>query len=154
MVYFARATLRFDGSAQPNPGRGGAGYVLTNDSNGNVIIEGRYYVGGDCTNNVAEYFGLIGGLRALRSSAHRIGSLDIEGDSELVIKQMKDVYSVSSRRLRPLHAKAGELLRSGGDIDSHSFIHISRDRNAKADMLAREAIEMQSDWKLDHYLGK
>jgi ribonuclease HI len=34
---------------------------------------------------------------------------------------------------------------------SYEFIHISRDRNARADVLAREAMEMQTDWDEDYF---
>eukprot|EP00956_Cyclotella_meneghiniana_P033894 scaffold100040_cov92-Cyclotella_meneghiniana.AAC.4 len=152
MVYFDRATLRFDGACQPNPGEGGAGYILTDDETGNVILEGRYYIGNDCTNNVAEYFGLISGLKALQKSSHTIGRLDIEGDSELVIRQMKDQYGVRSHRLRPLHTKARNILRSSGSVEDQNyyFIHIDRNKNARADSLARQAIQYESHWSEDY----
>jgi ribonuclease HI len=130
MVYFARATLRFDGACQPNPGEGGGGYIPTNDNNGKVILEGRRYVGNDCTNNVAEYFGLIAGLKALQSSHHTVGRLDIEGDSELVIRQMKGEYNIRNGRLHKLYNMAIDLV-GGSGIDSYSFVHISRDRKPK-----------------------
>lgn len=151
MVYIARATLRFDGSAIPNPGKGGAGYIITDDSDGEVIIEGRYCVSGDCTNNVAEYFGLCEGLSKLISSDHTVGKLDIEGDSELVINQMKGVYKVRKPRLYKLYQRAKNLVNRRNRIYDYEFIHISRNRNARADALAREAIEMQSDWDEDYY---
>ena len=81
MVYFARATLRFDGACQPNPGTGGCGWIIFNDNNGNAILEGQRYMGNDCTNNVAEYFGLVEALKHLRDSSHHVGCLTIEGDS-------------------------------------------------------------------------
>lgn len=112
MVYFARATLRFDGACRPNPGEGGAGYVIFNNNNGNTIIEGQHYVGDDCTNNVAEYFGLIEGLKRLRDSPHRVGHLSIQGDSELVINQVTGSYHVNSPRLRPLHSRVRDLLHA------------------------------------------
>ena len=107
MVYFSRATLRFDGACQPNPGEGGGGYVIFNDKNGNDIITGRTYIGWEyegwnCTNNIAEYLGLIAALDRLSSSNHQIGHLTIEGDSEIVIRQMKGEYNVRSDQLRPL----------------------------------------------------
>jgi ribonuclease HI len=142
MVYFANATLRFDGSCQPNPGAGGGGYVIFNDNNMNTIIEGRYYVGDDCTNNVAEYFGLIAGLKRLRSSPHNIGHLSIEGDSQLVINHLNYRNNVNSNRLRPLVFEVRNLIRSceGRDFNSHSFAHIDRSMNERADGLARDAV--------------
>lgn len=153
MVYFARATLRFDGACQPNPGEGGCGWEISNDNNGNTILEGLHYVGDDCTNNVAEYFGLIQGLKHLRDSPHRIGHLSIEGDSELVINQLNGTYSVHSNRLRPLLTRVRQLLDSceGRVFDSYDVAHIDRDYNERADELARDAVNEEQDWSMDHY---
>ena len=150
MVHFTEATLRFDGACQPNPGEGGAGYILINDNGGGVILEGRHYVGHDCTNNVAEYKGLIEGLKALKKSGHTVGQLDIEGDSELVIKQMKRIYRARNMGLRKLHCIAYRIIQSNR-FDDYRFVHISRDRNAKADTLAREAIQHGSNWSENYY---
>ena len=153
MVYFARATLRFDGACQPNPGEGGSGFVIFNDNNYNTILEGQHYVGYDCTNNVAEYFGLIEGLKRLRDSPHRVGHLTIEGDSELVINQLAGTYSVHSNRLRPLLQRARQLLSAceGREFDSYHFEHIDREDNERADELARDAINEEQDWSTDNY---
>jgi ribonuclease HI len=153
MVYFARATLRFDGACQPNPGEGGAGYEIFNSKNGRTIIQGRHYIGYDCTNNVAEYFGLIEGLKHLRRSPHVIGHLDIEGDSELVINQMKGIYRVNSHRLRPLYKRAKELISKchEREFDSYDFDHIDREDNSYADSLANDAIQYEDDWSVDNY---
>ena len=153
MVYFSRATLRFDGGCQPNPGEGGAGFEVFNDKNGNTIVQGQEYLGYDCTNNVAEYKGLIAGLKRLRDSPHRIGHLDIEGDSELVINQLNGYYDVHSHRLRPLFNRAKQLIHAcqGREFDTYSIIHIPRDDNARADSLARSAINEERNWSRDYY---
>ncbi|KAL9186631.1 hypothetical protein ACHAXT_005869 [Thalassiosira profunda] len=153
MVYFARATLRFDGACQPNPGEGGGGYVIFNDKNGRTIVEGRYYVGGDCTNNVAEYFGLIAGLKRLRASPHRVGHLSIEGDSQIVIFQLNGTYSVRSPRLKTLFLKAKSLIRAcdGREFTSYSFSHIDRSKNENADSQANDAVYHESNWSCDYY---
>ena len=147
MVYFATATLRFDGSCNPNPGKGGSGYVLE-DPYGINILEGRYYVGPDATNNVAEYFGLIKGLRHLANTNYRIGRLSIEGDSELVINHIKGSYKVKSRRLKPLHRNALKAIErgKGRDFDSYSIQWIDRRYNEDADRLANEARYEETDW--------
>ena len=153
MVYFANATLRFDGSCNPNPGEGGGGYEIFNNKNGKTILEGQYYVGHDCTSNVAEYFGLIAGLKRLRDSPHRIGHLDIEGDSELVINHLNYSYQVRSNRLRPLLLQVRDLISrcKGREFDSCSFIHIDRCHNERADKLARDAVYEEQNWSADYY---
>lgn len=153
MVYFSHATLRFDGSCQPNPGKGGGGYVITNDNNGRTILKGRHYVGDDCTNNVAEYFGLIAGIKRLRASPHRVGQLKIEGDSQLVIYHLSGSYQVKSNRLRPLFNKVRSMLGAykGREFDSYSFAHIDRSENETANDLARDAVEYAGNWSADFY---
>ena len=160
MVYFANATLRFDGACQPNPGEGGAGYVIFNDKNGNHILEGRYYIGWrfddyeeyygqhygqDCTNNIAEYYGLIKGLEALNESRHTIGHLSIEGDSKLVINQMDDNWNVNSDMLLPLYNRGKDLVRmctNNNSFNSYWYKHIYRENNRTADEYARDALSL------------
>ena len=153
MVRFARGTLNFDGNCKPNPGEGGGGYAISNDKNGNWIIKGQHYVGDQCTNNVAEYFGLIYGLKRLRDSSHFIDHLTIEGDSELVINQLKGTYRMGSPRLRPLLRRVRQLIDSckGREFNTISFRHVPRSSNEEADRLARDAIQEESDWSRDYY---
>ena len=102
------ATLRFDGAASPNPGRGGGGYVII-DVDGRDVETGSVEIPGwRTTNNQAEYIGLIHGLKA--AERQMIRTLKVQGDSELVIRQMQGKYMVTSSKLRPLHEEANELL--------------------------------------------
>ena len=162
MPHFDEVTLRFDGSCKPNPGDGGSGYVIFNTKNDKTIIEGHYYVGKKCTNNVAEYFGLIAGLKHFKNSPYTADHLNIEGDSELTINQMKGTYRINSRRLRPLFRHVTILLkdcregkfsrplwrqvtnllkdcRKGNISLTFSFAHIDRRFNVQADALANNA---------------
>lgn len=148
MGHYETATLRFDGACQPNPGEGGSGYVLT-DEYGSRILSGQHYIGDECTSNVAEYFGLIEGLKALRDSGHYVGHLNIEGDSELVIKQLQNHYSVRSNRLRPLHNRAKHHLKTQTGFGSYSISWIDRCYNDDADSLARDAIREKQSYSSD-----
>jgi ribonuclease HI len=114
--------LSFDGGSRGNPGVAGAGAVICErkgkDSNtGGIhrkrknispatlfdegsneewkeIWHGYVHLGSTVTNNVAEYQGLIFGLKA--ASCLRLPWLIVAGDSELVIKQMKGTICSSS----------------------------------------------------------
>ncbi len=57
---------------------------------------------GRATNNVAEYRGLLLGLRRARE----LGATEVEvvNDSELVAKQVTGAYKVKHPDMRPLHA--------------------------------------------------
>jgi ribonuclease HI len=135
--HYHEATLKFDGGAQPNPGIGGWGYVLYDDS-GYKMDENSGAAGSYVTNNQAEYSGLIAGLEAAKR--HGIRRLEVQGDSELIINQMTGVYRVTSDKMRPLHAEAKELQSRFIRVD---FGHIPREENEEADALARLAIDSQ-----------
>jgi ribonuclease HI len=90
-----------------------------------------------CTNNEAEYGGLLLGLRALQRLSVRVAELHVQGDSELVINQCTGAYACEAANLRPLLQQVRRLLASpplsGARV---SFEHIPRDQNAEADALA------------------
>ena len=152
MTSFPNLTLRFDGSCSPNPGEGGSGYVFSQE-NGNLVLQGRYYVGTNATNNVAEYFGLIAGLRSFRKSGNGTDTLYIEGDSELVINQLKGKYKVTSPRLKKLHRMALKELERGKGIsfNSYKIEWIDRRFNHRADALANDARVEKTSWVKDYY---
>ena len=76
--------LNFDGCSKGNPGLSGAGAVLYKHEQ--EIWNESYFVGDNCTNNQAEYAGLILGLN--QAISLHIKELIVEGDSLLVINQM------------------------------------------------------------------
>ena len=140
------ATLRFDGAASPNPGRGGGGYVII-DVDGRDVETGSVEIPGwHTTNNQAEYIGLIHGLKA--AERQMIRTLKVQGDSELVIRQMQGKYMVTSSKLRPLHEEANELRCAFQYV---VFEHLYRSSNERADQLAKDASNGYSDERYDGY---
>ena len=125
--------LRFDGASKGNPGISGAGAVLY--YNNEEIWHGTIYLGKQ-TNNYAEYYGMIIGLQEAKKKG--ISNLYIEGDSKLVINQMKGIYNVKSSNLLDLYKKAKLLVLSFDTID---YKHIYRDQNKRADELANIAVK-------------
>lgn len=125
--------LFFDGCCKGNPGPGGAGAVLYKD--GIEIWSESTFVGKTVTNNIAEYNGLIIGLK----QALQLGVkyLTVNGDSLLVIKQMTGVYKVSSDNLIQLYKTAKQLEKSFNGI---SYIHIYRKDNKRADNLSNDGL--------------
>lgn len=122
-------TIRFDGGSSRNPGPGGSGAVII-QADGNVISE--LSMGHSvCTNNEAEYWGLIIGLQ--EAMLQGIQHVIIEGDSLLVINQMLGKWSVNAKNLKPLHAKCKSLLVNFKDVVIH---HIPRAQNELADKLS------------------
>jgi ribonuclease HI len=123
--------LYFDGGSSGNPGPAGSGSVLYDEA-GVEIWADSYYVGDWETNNTAEYTGLLRGLEEIVS--RDIQNVRILGDSQLVIRQMKGEYKVSSPHLQVLHAKAQDLVTRVPQID---WQHIPRALNKRADALSR-----------------
>lgn len=129
-----RTRLFTDGAARGNPGPAGAGAVIISPDGHIVAKVGKFL--GDETNNVAEYMGLILGLR--RAKAMGIKELDVLADSELMVKQLNGDYAVKAEHLKPLHHEACELLKAFTVIEIR---HIPREENAQADAMSNRAID-------------
>lgn len=131
--------LRTDGAARGNPGPAGAGAVLE-DANGRVLREVSEYLGSR-TNNQAEYEALLLGLReALDEAGPRAPEirLDVVLDSELVVRQLLGRYKVRDAELRGLFDETRGLASRLGAFTPR---HVPRERNARADELANQAID-------------
>ena len=132
----ARVRLYTDGAARGNPGPAGAGAVILNPA-GHVMAKiGKFL--GESTNNVAEYTGLILGLK--RARAMGIKELDVFSDSELLVKQLAGDYAVKADHLKPLHDEAKQLLAAFSEVD---VAHIPREENEAADEMSNRAIDLR-----------
>lgn len=125
--------MQFDGCSKGNPGKAGSGAVIY--KNKSEIWGKSLFIGDKNTNNEAEYMGLIIGLE----EAINIGVKDlyVEGDSLLVIKQMKGLYKVKAENLYKLYEKAKKLEKQ---FTSVSYNHVYRDKNKRADELSNMAL--------------
>jgi broad specificity phosphatase PhoE/ribonuclease HI len=129
-----RVQIEADGGSRGNPGPAGYGSVVR-DADGEVLLE-RYGSLGVTTNNVAEYTGLIEGLKAaLELKASRV---DVRMDSKLVVEQMSGRWQIKNPGLRPLAAEAAALVKR---FDEVTFEWIPRERNKAADALANQAMD-------------
>lgn len=129
-----RTRLYTDGAARGNPGPAGAGAVILNPEGHIVAKMGKFL--GESTNNVAEYMGLILGLK--RAKAMGIRELEVFADSELLVKQLAGEYAVKAEHLQPLHAEAKGLLEA---FDWIQVRHIPREENGQADAMSNRAID-------------
>src|SRR5262249_44723780 len=91
-------TAHCDGGSRGNPGPAGYGAVIE-DPKGSVVARLSEFLGRQ-TNNFAEYKGLLAVLTWAKEYGAR--QLRVVSDSELMVKQMKGQYKVSSPALRPL----------------------------------------------------
>jgi ribonuclease HI len=129
-----RVRLYTDGAARGNPGPAGAGAVIVNPAGHIMAKVGKFL--GESTNNVAEYTGLILGLK--RAKAMGIKELDVFADSELMVKQLSGDYAVKADHLKPLHDEAKSLLKAFPDVH---VAHIPREENSAADEMSNRAID-------------
>lgn len=126
--------LNFDGCSKGNPGLAGAGAVLYHF--GKEIWSNDIFVGEKSTNNYAEYAGLILGLQQAKKM--NIKYLKVQGDSLLVINQMKGIYKCKSANLIELQQIIKELEKS---FDNIEYCHIYRNKNKRADELSNLAVD-------------
>ena len=126
--------VNVDGGARGNPGPAAIAAVIS-DADG-VVLEERRETIGAATNNVAEYRALLLGIE--RAAALGAERLELIGDSELVVRQVKGDYKVKDETLRGLH---GQVLDALAGFESWSIRNIPREQNAEADKLVNEALD-------------
>lgn len=127
------AVLQTDGASWGNPGEAGYAFVLRDRRGKELAAEGHYI--GRTTNNVAEYQGLIAGLRKAKDLG--VEELVVRLDSELIVSQLKGTYRVRAEHLKDLYGLAKGLLAT---FPRATVQYVPRASNARADSLAEEAI--------------
>jgi len=131
-----RLVVEADGGARGNPGPAGYGSVVRDARTGAVLAEVSASLG-RTTNNVAEYSGLIAGLREAARLAPGADT-EVRMDSRLVVEQMSGRWKIKHPGLRPLAEQARQAARSLGRV---RYTWVPRERNAHADRLANEAMD-------------
>jgi len=129
-----KARLFTDGGARGNPGPAAYGFVLESEDGDVLAAEGGAL--GVTTNNVAEYSGLIAGLR--KATEAGIHELEVISDSELMVKQMRGEYRVRNAALIELNEEAESLARKLGTVE---YRHVKRAHNELADKLVNEVLD-------------
>jgi broad specificity phosphatase PhoE/ribonuclease HI len=130
-----RLVVEADGGSRGNPGPAGYGALVRDGDTVELLVE----VGESiplATNNVAEYEGLIAGLKA----AVRIDpecAVEVRMDSRLVVEQMSGRWSIKHEEMRRLAGLAREVI-PGSRV---TYTWIPRAENAHADRLANAAMD-------------
>jgi ribonuclease HI len=129
--------LYTDGGARGNPGPAASAFFLFTEDMQLVDCNGIYL--GETTNNVAEYSGLIAGLK----SAAKLGIKELECrlDSELVVKQIGGEYKVKEPQMQKLHAQVCTLMPEFTQV---KFKHVPRAENKFADKLVNTVLDARS----------
>jgi broad specificity phosphatase PhoE/ribonuclease HI len=124
-----------DGGSRGNPGPAGYGSVVLDPSTGETLMEAAEYIG-VATNNVAEYKGLIAGLKAAKA-LDPAADIHVRMDSKLVVEQMSGRWKIKHPDMKPLAAEAARIFPTG----QVTYEWIPREKNKHADRLANEAMD-------------
>ncbi|GEC09209.1 bifunctional RNase H/acid phosphatase [Streptomyces spinoverrucosus] len=124
-----------DGGSRGNPGPAGYGAVVIDAATGETLAQTAEYLG-VVTNNVAEYRGLLAGLRAAQA-LDPTASVRVRMDSKLVVEQMSGRWKIKHPDMKPLAMEAGRVFPVG----RVTYEWIPRDQNRHADRLANEAMD-------------
>ena len=141
--------IEADGGSRGNPGVAGYGALVRDRASGKVLWEGAAPLGKE-SNNVAEYSGLIAGLKAvLRIDA----GADVEArmDSKLVVEQMAGRWKIKHPDMRQLALEArdaaAQISAAGGSV---SFTWVPREQNKDADALSNDGMDGRT---IDRMMG-
>ncbi|MFK4797595.1 bifunctional RNase H/acid phosphatase [Streptomyces sp. MPA0124] len=124
-----------DGGSRGNPGPAGYGAVVLDAATGETLVETAEYLG-VVTNNVAEYRGLLAGLRAAKE-LDPDADVRVRMDSKLVVEQMSGRWKIKHPDMKPLAAEAARVFPPG----RVTYEWIPRADNKHADRLANEAMD-------------
>jgi ribonuclease HI len=131
---FKRLVIHTDGVSRGNPGLAAIGATIK-DEQGKLITSISRRIGW-ATNNQAEYRAVIAALEnAIRLGARQV---ELNSDSELVVRQINGRYRVKNEALKPLFGKVKELQSS---LESCTINHVPRQQNREADRLANAALK-------------
>ena len=138
-----RLVVEADGGSRGNPGVAGYGALVRDPANGRVLVELAEPLG-KASNNVAEYSGLLAGLRAVLALDPG-ATVRVKMDSKLVVEQMSGRWKIKHEDMRRLALEArhlcAEISEAGGSVD---FEWIPREKNKDADALSNDAMDGKS----------
>ena len=128
-----------EGGSRGNPGESGSGAIVADQATGELLAEISLY-GGIASNNVAEYKGMIAGVRrAIELDPD--AELLVRLDSKLVVEQMSGRWKIKHPAMAELAAEAREVL-TGTPV---RFEWMPRLQNSRADKLANLAMDLKRD---------
>jgi ribonuclease HI len=126
-------SLYFDGSKSKEGA--GAGCVIIDPSGNKTLIACRLEF--ECTNNTTEYEALLQGLR--KALDMNIQNLTVFGDSEIMVRQVRDSIHCLSPHLKSYQSEVWNLMNKFSAFNINS---IPRLNNFEADLLANVASKL------------
>lgn len=135
-----RFIVEADGGSRGNPGVAAGGAVVIDAETGEILAEVGVFIG-IATNNVAEYSGLVGGLRKARE-LDPVAPIHVRMDSKLVVEQMSGRWKIKHPDMRELAREAHAII-AGTDV---TFEWIAREFNSRADAVANESMDRRESF--------
>ncbi|NYD66072.1 reverse transcriptase-like protein [Agromyces atrinae] len=137
-----KLVVEADGGSRGNPGVAAGGSLVIDAATGEIIAELGAYVG-IATNNVAEYTGMLEGVRrALTIDPN--AEIHVRMDSKLVVEQMAGRWKIKHPDMQKLAVEARSLI-AGRPV---TFEWIPRAENSRADALANRSMDMKQSFGL------
>ncbi|MGV8967902.1 MAG: bifunctional RNase H/acid phosphatase [Cellulomonas sp.] len=140
----ARLVVEADGGSRGNPGPAGYGALVRDPATGRVLAERAQYLG-VVSNNVAEYSGLVAGLRAA-VEIDPTAVIEVRLDSRLVVEQMSGRWKIKHEDMRRLAEQARAVVAP----ERVSYTWVPRSQNAAADVLANAAMDQRQSIVRDY----
>lgn len=128
--------LEADGGSRGNPGPAGSGTVIIDGETGEVLETISRSLG-TCTNNVAEYTGLVLGLERILKY-YPDAAIDVRMDSKLVVEQMSGRWKIKHPDMKVLAARAREVSATATSV---TYTWVPRAENKRADAAANAAMD-------------
>jgi broad specificity phosphatase PhoE/ribonuclease HI len=126
--------IEADGGSRGNPGPAAYGALLRDARTRKVLAEAAESIG-IATNNVAEYNGLIAGLRLFQEFTPD-ADLEVRMDSKLVVEQMAGRWKIKHPDMRPLALEARRLAPPNVE-----WTWVPREQNKDADALLNKVLD-------------
>jgi probable phosphoglycerate mutase len=125
-----------DGASRGNPGPASYGALVADAATGEVLVELAEGLG-VTTNNVAEYNGLIAGLRAAYA-LDPDAEVEVRMDSKLAVQQMSGAWQIKHPAIKPLAVQARAAFPRPGAV---RYTWVPREQNKRADALGNLALD-------------
>lgn len=135
--------LQFDGASKGNPGKGGAGWAVLDAKTKMITACGASHMP-HATNNEAEYTALIDGLQHLVDEGTKGKRIGVQGDSKLVVMQVKGKWKCKAEHLKPHMDTCKALVKAAGVL-SADIEWIPRESNKVADHMSNVGVDMKRE---------
>jgi len=133
-----RLVVEADGGSRGNPGPAGYGALVRDPVTGRVLAERAGFLG-VASNNVAEYSGLVVGLR-VAAEIDPDAAIEVRMDSRLVVEQMSGRWKIKHEDMRRLAAQARAVVPP----ERVAYTWVPRAENGAADALANAAMDQRT----------